>query len=204
MERPETACEDSGRVGGETISERPEEVGNSNRPQGNESPERYSISFRLYIQTIREGRVTGWRETLSGGIVSSLSVPPLYGGETVPLYSSSIPRETACEDGRDPLGYFRITILPIYRDSIRRPHREGGSCVRCARSVSGSLYSLSIPRESPCEDIETPRPSLLDGAYSISFRLYISDQKGGESNRMERDPIRWGRSVLGSPSHPEG
>ena len=75
MERPETACEDSGRVGGETISERPEEVGNSNRPQGNESPERYSISFRLYIQTIREGRVTGWRETLSGGIVSSLSVP---------------------------------------------------------------------------------------------------------------------------------
>ena len=55
MERPETACEDSGRVGGETISERPEEVGNSNRPQGNESPERYSISFRLYIQTIRRG-----------------------------------------------------------------------------------------------------------------------------------------------------
>ena len=49
MERPETACEDSGRVGGETISERPEEVGNSNRPQGNESPERYSISFRFSI-----------------------------------------------------------------------------------------------------------------------------------------------------------
>ena len=54
-----------------------------------------------------------------------------------PLYSSSIPRETACEDGRDPLGYFRITILPIYRDSIRRPHREGGSrwCL---------FYSLSV------------------------------------------------------------
>ena len=71
----------------------------------------------------------------------------------------------------DPLGYFRITILPIYRDSIRRPHREGGSCVRCARSVSGSLYSSSIPRETACEDIETPRPILLDGAYSIPFRL---------------------------------
>ena len=68
--------------GGETISERPEEVGNSNRPQGNESPERYSISFRLYLSDHKErGRVTGWRETLSGGIVSSLSVPPLYGGE---------------------------------------------------------------------------------------------------------------------------
>ena len=77
MERPETACEDSGRVGGETISERPEEVGNSNRPQGNESSERYSISFRLYIQTIREGRVTGWRETLSGVDVPSSGLHPI-------------------------------------------------------------------------------------------------------------------------------
>ena len=60
--------------------------------------------------------------------------------------------------------------------------------MRCARSVSGSLYQS---REIPCEDIETPRPFLLDGAYSIPFRLYIQTIREGESNRMERDPIRW-------------
>ena len=48
--------------------------------------------------------------------------------------------------------------------------------MRCARSVSGSLYQS---REIPCEDIETPRPSLLDGAYSISFRLYIQTIREG-------------------------
>ena len=64
--------------GGETISERPEEVGNSNRPQGNESPERYSISFRLYLSDHKErGRVTGWRETLSGGDVPSSGLHPI-------------------------------------------------------------------------------------------------------------------------------
>ena len=38
-----------------------------------------------------------------------------------------------------------ISVLPYYLffwDSIRRPHREGGSCVCCARSVSGSLYQF--------------------------------------------------------------
>ena len=120
-------------------------------------------------------------QTIRGGESNRMERDPIRWDSLLsirsPLYSSSIPRETACEDGRDPLGYFRITILPIYRDSIRRPHREGGSCVRCARSVSGSLYSSSIPRETACEDIETPRPILLDGAYSIPFRLYLSDRK---------------------------
>ena len=126
MERPETACEDSGRVGGETISERPEEVGNSNRPQGNESPERYSISFRLYIQTIREGRVTGWRETLSGGIVSSLSVPLSMVGETL--------------SGISVLLYYRFIGTPS-GDPIGRAVRV------CAAPVPSPV--LSIPPPSP-------------------------------------------------------
>ena len=44
-------------------------------------------------------------------------------------------------------------------------------------SIRSPLYSSSIPRETACEDIETPRPILLDGAYSIPFRLYLSDRK---------------------------
>ena len=53
-------------------------------PKGNESPERYRLSrwclfyllSVLYYQTIREGRVTGWRETLSGGDVPTSGLHP--------------------------------------------------------------------------------------------------------------------------------
>ena len=114
--------------------------------------------FGCIYQTIREGRVTGWRETLSGGIVSSLSVPLSMVGDGFPLYPSSIPRE------RPPARRYRgeignrpermgetlsgISVLLYYR-FIGTPSGDPiGRAVRvCAAPVPSPV--LSIPPPSP-------------------------------------------------------
>ena len=153
----------------------------------------YSISFRLYYQTIREGRVTdgrGW------GYSNRIEDGDPLGWYKNPRYNRYFPHITGdLSSSMETLS--GISVLPYYLffgDSIRRPHREGGSCVCCARSVSGSLYSSSIPRDRPSSMVPILSP----------FGCIYQTIRRGESNRMERDPIRWGRSVLGSPSYPEG
>ena len=75
--------------------------------------------------------------------------------------------------GRPPrvFPYYYITDL-----SGLHPETPSGGRFVCALRPFRLRFSLSLLypiRESPCEDIETPRPSLLDGAYSISFRFSI-------------------------------
>ena len=145
-------------------------------------------------------------------------------GDGFPLYPSSIPRE------RPPARRYRgeignrpermgetlsgISVLPYYR-FIGTPSGDPiGRAVRvCAAPVPSPVLSIPplFPRESPCEDIETPRPSLLDSAYSIPFRLYIQTIRegrvtgwretlsGGDVPSSGLHPIRRDRVGIGFP-----
>ena len=124
----------------------------------------YSIPFRLYISDHKErGRVTGWRETLSGGIVSSLSVPLSMVG--------------------DPLGYFRITILPISSRDLS-PILSGGNERPPARDGDPREFLSLAVLLSDYKETERDRET-HPGRLSARKRGTDRDRRRGDRPSME-------------------
>ena len=69
---------------------------------------------------------------------------------------------------------------------------------------TGGEERLSARDRRRSVTVTDPKGTRVPRDILSPFGCIYQTIRRGESNRMERDPIRWGRSVLGSPSYPEG